>query len=54
MVDECMEIIDVDGDDRVSLEEFKAAWRNPQLQRQMPYLWMSDLTQLMSAQQPTQ
>ena len=45
-----MGIIDVDGDGRVSLEEFKEAWRNPQLHRQMPYMWMSDLTQLMSGQ----
>ena len=35
MVDECMDIIDVNGDGRVSLEEFKDAWRNPQLHRQV-------------------
>eukprot|EP00698_Gefionella_okellyi_P006063 TRINITY_DN15531_c0_g1_i1.p1 TRINITY_DN15531_c0_g1~~TRINITY_DN15531_c0_g1_i1.p1 ORF type:complete len:958 (+),score=192.05 TRINITY_DN15531_c0_g1_i1:46-2919(+) len=48
MVDHCMEAIDEDGDDRVSLEEFKNAWKNPMLQQHMPYLWMSDLTALMS------
>lgn len=53
MVDECMDLMDADGDEKVSLEEFKEAWRNPQLQRQMPFLWASDLNQLMSAQSGT-